>query len=188
MWYNSFIAQTPQGGAAELEKCSFVWKSCRLAANAAGLFSAPGREKGEAGTMTRREAREQAFCLVFEQAVGGEKMEDILHDATEARDFVPGSYAEEAAFGVEERQAEIDQVIQENIRGWSFARLSKVTLALLRLAVYEMLFDESIPASVSINEAVELAKTYGGKDDAPYINGVLASVAKAHCPDEPSHG
>ena len=143
--------------------------------------------KGNAGDMTRREAREQAFCLVFEQAVGGEAIQDILHDAAEARDFVPNSYAEAAAFGVEEHREEIDQVIQGNIRGWSFTRLSKVTLALLRLAVYEMLFDESIPASVSINEAVELAKTYGAKDDAPYINGVLASVAKAHCPDEPGH-
>jgi len=53
-----------------------------------------------------------------------------------------------------------------------------VALALLRLAVYEMLFDDSIPTSVSINEAVELAKMYGGKEDAPYINGVLATVDK----------
>ena len=54
-----------------------------------------------------------------------------------------------------------------------------MALALLRLAVYEMMWDEGIPYSVSINEAVELAKTYGGKDDAPYVNGVLASISKA---------
>ena len=54
-----------------------------------------------------------------------------------------------------------------------------MTLSLLRLAVYEILFDPSIPEGVSVNEAVELAKKYGGKDDAPYINGVLASVIKA---------
>lgn len=129
-------------------------------------------------SMTRREAREQAFCLAFEQAVGGERVDEILHAATEARDFIPDPFAEEEAFGIEENQGQIDQIISENIRGWSLRRLSKVTLSLLRLAVYEILFDPSIPASVSINEVVELAKTYGGKDDAPYINGVLATVAR----------
>ena len=57
-------------------------------------------------------------------------------------------------------------------------RLSKVSFALLRVAIYEMMFVDSIPVSVSINEAVDLAKKYGGADDAPFINGVLGSVAK----------
>ena len=128
--------------------------------------------------MTRREAREQAFILVFEQAVRGEPMDDILHDAAEARDLIPSAFAEREALGVEEHQAEIDETIEKHIRGWSLRLLSKVALALLRLAVYELCWEDAIPYSVSINEAVELAKTYGGKDDAPYINGVLASVAK----------
>jgi len=129
--------------------------------------------------MTRREAREQAFCILFEQAVSGESVDDILHAATEARDFIPNSFAESEAFGVEENREEIDKVIGANIRGWNIRRLSKVALALLRLSVYEILFDNSIPDGVSINEAVELAKKYGGKDDAPYINGVLSSVVKS---------
>ncbi len=137
--------------------------------------------------MTRREAREQAFILVFEQAVRGEKMDDILHDAAEARDLIPNSFAEREALGVEEHQAEIDEKIGGHIRGWNLRRLSKVSLALLRLAVYEMLWEKGIPTSVSINEAVELAKQYGGKDDAPYINGVLASVAK-DLPEEVKEG
>lgn len=128
--------------------------------------------------MTRREAREQAFCILFEQAAGGETVDNILHNASEARDLVPASFAAEEAFGVEEHLEEIDRTIGENIRGWNIKRLSKVTLALLRLAVYEILFAGGIPNEVSINEAVELAKKYGGKDDASYINGVLASVVK----------
>ena len=128
--------------------------------------------------MTRREAREQAFILVFEQTVREEPLDDILHDAAEARDLVPSAFAEREALGVEEHQAEIDETIEKHIRGWSLRRLAKVALALLRLAVYELCWEDAIPYSVSINEAVELAKTYGGKDDAPYINGVLASVAK----------
>lgn len=63
--------------------------------------------------MTRRQAREQAFCLLFEQAVGGAPMEEILQSAQEARDFVPGSYAEEAALGAEQNQENIDKVIGE---------------------------------------------------------------------------
>lgn len=134
--------------------------------------------------MTRREAREQAFCILFEQAVSGEKTDDILHNATEARDFIPDSFAEAVAFGAEENREKIDAAIRENIRGWSMDRLSKVTLAVLRLAVYEILFDDSIPTGVSINEAVELAKKFGGDEDAPYVNGVLASVAKIAGPKD----
>lgn len=128
--------------------------------------------------MTRREAREQAFCILFEQAVTGEKVDEVLHAASEARDLIPDPFAEEVAVGVEEHLEEIDTAIKGNIRGWNIQRLSKVTLALLRLAVYEILFDKAIPESVSINEAVELAKKYGGEDDAPYVNGVLSSVVK----------
>lgn len=134
--------------------------------------------------MKRSEAREQAFCIVFEQIISGETVTDIIHSAAEARDFVANSFAENEALGVEQHTEEIDKVISENIRGWNLSRLSKVTLAILRLAVYEILFDKTIPSGVSINEAVELAKQYGGKDDAPYINGVLASVAKAHPTNE----
>ncbi len=128
--------------------------------------------------LTRREAREQGFQVLFEQAVTDKTIEEIFHDAGEARDFVPDPFAEELSLGVEEHREEIDERISKHIRGWSISRLSRVTLALLRLAVFEMLFEPSIPRSVSINEAVELAKVYGGKDDAPYLNGVLASVDK----------
>ena len=129
--------------------------------------------------MKRKEAREQAFCILFEQAMNGESVDEILQAASEARDFIPSSFAEAEVFGVEEKLEKIDEIISTNIRGWNIRRISKVTLSLLRLAVYEILFDPSIPEGVSVNEAVELAKKYGGKDDAPYINGVLASVIKA---------
>ena len=131
--------------------------------------------------MTRREAREQAFCLLFEQAAGGGEMEEILQAAHEARDLVPNSFTESLVFGVEENRDKIDGLIRENLRGWSIRRLSKVSLAVLRLAIYEMLYEPAIPSSVSINEAVELAKTYGGQGDSAYVNGVLSSVNKSRC-------
>ncbi len=162
----------------ELENLMLIKARRRAHRDPAGLF------RVLEVIMTRREAREQAFCVLFEQAVTGESVDDILHAASEARDFIPNSFAEGEAFGVEEHRDEIDGLIAQNIRGWNIRRLSKVTLALLRLSIYEILYDSSIPDGVSINEAVELAKKYGGKDDAPYINGVLSSVLKGRAAPE----
>jgi len=136
--------------------------------------------------MTRREAREQAFCLLFQQTAVGDPVDDILQAAHEARDLVPDSFTEALCYGVEENRERIDQVVGENLRGWSIRRVSRVALTLLRICVYELLYEKDIPASVSINEAVELCKTYGGQGDAPYINGVLGSIARAHCPADAS--
>lgn len=128
--------------------------------------------------MRRREAREQAFCILFERAVTGESVDEILHAATEARDLIPAEFAEQLALGVTEHQEELDEIITKNLKGWSLQRLSKVAATLLRISVYEILYCEDVPSGVSINEAVELAKLYGGKDDPAYINGVLGGVQK----------
>ncbi len=71
---------------------------------------------------------------------------------------------------------EIDGIISEHAVNWSVDRMSQVDLTILRLGVYEMKFDDEIPEKVAINEAVELAKTYGGENSASFINGVLARV------------
>ena len=132
--------------------------------------------------MKRSEAREQAFWALFEQAVVGGTGEEIMSAAAEARDLKPNAFTRREVLGVEANQAAIDEMIGRHIRGWSLNRLSKVTLALLRLAVYEIVYDREIPESVSINEAVELAKKYGGQDDAAYLNGVLSSVVRERAP------
>ena len=73
---------------------------------------------------------------------------------------------------------EIDEIIEQTATGWTIARMGKVDLAILRLAVYEMKKDEDIPVSVAINEAVELAKKFGQDESPSFINGVLAKLAK----------
>ena len=73
---------------------------------------------------------------------------------------------------------EIDSLINENLVGWSAKRISKVSRAILRLAVCELLYSENMPVGVAINEAVEIAKKYATPDDASYINGVLGSFVK----------
>ena len=129
--------------------------------------------------MTRREAREQAFCLLFQGTVSGDPVDDILRAAHEARDLVPDSFTEGLCYGVEEHMGDIDSMIEGSLKGWNIRRVSKVALTLLRLSVYEMAYEKDIPISVSINEAVELSKTYGGEGDPAYINGVLGSIARA---------
>lgn len=128
--------------------------------------------------MNRREAREQAFILLFEHSINHDTIDDIIDNAGLARDLMISEFAEKIAMGAEEKETVLDAEIEAHIRGWKRNRLSKVSLSLLRLAIYEMMFEEDIPISVSINEAVDLAKKYGGAEDAPFVNGVLGSVAK----------
>ncbi|QAT49669.1 transcription antitermination factor NusB [Caproiciproducens sp. NJN-50] len=128
--------------------------------------------------MKRREAREQAFALVFAKSINHENIKDIVTAANEAGEVPIDDFAEAAASGVEANETALDGKIESFIRGWSVSRLSKVSLSILRLAAYEILFEKDIPASVSINEAVELAKKYGTAEDAPFVNGVLGSLVR----------
>ena len=128
--------------------------------------------------MKRSEAREQAFALTFERTINRESVSRIIDAAGLSKDMIVDDFAERLAEGAEQHEAEIDAQIEKKIRGWKMNRLSKVSLSLLRLAIYEILFEDEIPVSVSINEAVDLAKKYGTAEDAPFVNGVLGSVAK----------
>ena len=105
-------------------------------------------------------------------------MDEIVDAALLARDCEISDFARSVFNGVEQNKQQIDGLIEENIIGWKKDRLSRVAVSVLRIALFEMLFEEGIPVSVSINEAVDLAKTYGTGDDASFINGVLGSVSR----------
>ena len=126
---------------------------------------------------SRHESREQAFVLLFEKTVNDDPMADIIEMAVEARGIEMDEYCEKLTSLTELYLAEIEA----NLRGWSLRRLSRMTLTILRVAVCEMKFMKApdVPVSVSINEAVELAKVYGNEKDAAYVNGVLSSIAKS---------
>ena len=94
------------------------------------------------------------------------------------------TYMEEKYHHVTEHIPEIDEMLNRTSEGWKTTRMGKVDLAILRLAVYEMKFDEDVPVGVAINEAVELAKKYDTEDAASFINGVLGSAARAEFPQE----
>lgn len=128
--------------------------------------------------MTRHEARELAFVLLFEKSFSEDTIREILESAGEARDVEEDAFALALAEGTEQRLADIDRLITAHSLKWNKERMSRVALSIMRLAVYEMEYEEDIPVSVSINEAVELAKVYGGDEDPSFINGVLGGIAR----------
>ena len=129
--------------------------------------------------MTRSEAREQAFFVLFEKSFCEDlTMNEIVDTAQEADLIKINNFAKILLDFAEANAVAIDDIITENLRGWTIQRLPKVSLAVLRLAVSEIKFVDEVPAGVSVNEAVELVKKYGTAEDASYVNGVLGTVVK----------
>jgi len=87
-------------------------------------------------------------------------------------------YADRVIWGALEHQAQLDSIIENFLKGWELDRLSRVDLALMRLAIYEMLREPDVPFGVAVNEAVELAKAYGTDESPAFINGVLGNAAR----------
>ena len=133
--------------------------------------------------MTRREAREAAFQLVFQMEFQKELSADThIALAVESRELESDDYLERLVMLVAEKQVSLDQKITAHLNKWRLERLPKVTLALLRLAVCELDSLPDIPIGVTINEVVELAKQYASEEDAAYLNGVLGSYVRATPP------
>ena len=129
--------------------------------------------------MTRSEAREQAFILVFERIFNPElSVADMKAIAEDSELFALDAYAENLFTCVCENIQKLDEIISAHLRKWTLNRIPKVSLALLRLSIAEILFFEDVPDSVCANEAVELAKKYAGEEDSSFINGVLGSVIR----------
>ena len=138
--------------------------------------------------MIRTELREHIFKLLFQEEFNQEEdMQEHLkyyfmtleNAADKDKDYIQEKY--EAVAG---HIAEIDELINQYAKGWKTTRMNKVDLAILRLAVYEMLYDDTIPEKVSVNEAVELAKRFSGGDSPSFINGVLGKIARSADGDE----
>lgn len=130
--------------------------------------------------MTRKEAREYCFKLIFEYEFQKNDVETMFSYFTENELSLGNqeAYVQSLLGIVHAHISEIDEVIEKNIKGWRISRLPKVTLAILRVATGEILFMDDIPDSIAINEAVELAKTYCDEKNGKFVNGVLSSVFK----------
>ena len=131
--------------------------------------------------MTRSEMREHVFKLIFrvhfhDKNELREQIDYYFDDLTDVneKDY---EYIKNKALLVCELSDELDEKINSVSEGWPVDRIGKAELAIMRLAVYEMLYDDDIPVNVAINEAVELAKSYGSDDNAAsFVNGVLAKL------------
>lgn len=130
--------------------------------------------------MTRHEAREQAFMVLFEKTFDNElTISEIVSNAEEAELLKINGFAQKLLNAVEENSDAIDAFIDKSSQSWSVLRLPKVSLAILRLAIAEIKFVDDVPNGVAVNEAVEIAKKYGTVEDAAFINGVLGTVVRS---------
>ncbi len=131
--------------------------------------------------MSRKIAREVVMKLIFARMLGGENDYRCILEQTGIEEEPPQEdieFADHLVAGIAAGTDEIDALIGSNAIGWSVGRMPKVDLCILRIALYEMLHREDIPHSVSINEAVELAKRFAGDKSPAYINGILGTLSK----------
>lgn len=133
--------------------------------------------------MGRREQREQIFKLLFRVEFNSpeempEQVKLFLEDGETVAYEKDAVYISEKFEKIQEKLPEIDGLINANTEGWDTTRMGKVELTVLRLAVYELRFDEDIPDSVAINEAVEIAKTYGQESSGGFVNAILGKIVK----------
>lgn len=133
--------------------------------------------------MTRRQMRESCFILLFEHCFTQYTPDELIELAEETPEVSIDKTVIAYFQGILERQDSIDEMILRHLKNWSLSRLSKVSLCLLRLAVYELCAVSDLDPAIVINEAVEIAKTYSTQDDASYINGVLGAVVKELHPE-----
>ena len=133
--------------------------------------------------MNRSELREQVFKLLFRvefNTMDEMSEQEELFAVTEDTEISKkdADYIREKYEKIAEKLPEIDEDINKETTGWNTSRIAKVDLAIIRLALYEIRYDDSVPTGVAINEAVELAKKFGQDGSASFVNGVLAKFAK----------
>lgn len=128
--------------------------------------------------MTREDIREKTMQIIFQMDVNQEFDHEKLKPIEENIKVLNKKQSMQILDAVRDHIEEIDQKIKDNLNNWNFERLAKTDLAILRTSVAEMLYCEDIPRSVSINEAVELAKIYGDDRSYAFINSVLSKINK----------
>ncbi|MGL5414270.1 MAG: transcription antitermination factor NusB [Clostridium sp.] len=132
--------------------------------------------------MSRKLSREKAMELVFSMMITkeghGEAIETFVDNYEDDIEILEMDYIKEVLKGVEENKEYIDSLIEKNLQNWKMNRISKVNLAILRLAVYEMKFRDDVPDRVAINEGINLTKKYSDLKSKAFINGVLDNILK----------
>ena len=150
--------------------------------------------------MTRANARELAVHLIYSQSFTGEEPQQVVatrldkeyyKNLSEENDVylerpsrVQLAYIDGVVSGVANRQEELNEVISQFSIGWDVSRISRLTRAILQLAIYETRYVDDVPVGVAVSEAVRLAKKYDGQDTGSFVNGILGSFARSLTPEE----
>ena len=130
--------------------------------------------------MNRKLSREKTMELLFGMALSKDTIEEVIEGFLDSYEGdikeIDLTYVKQALIGVENNKENIDKVISENLHNWKIDRISKVNLSILRLATYEILYDEQVPRPVVINEALEITRRYSDEKSVSFINGVLDKI------------
>lgn len=149
--------------------CSYI-----LRTDSEASFRVPGTEI----KMTRREIRESAFIIIFEKLMRDDPAEELYTLAEEVEGLEINDKVKEIVEGVIEHEEEIDGIISKYSTKRAVSRIPKVILSILRIAVFEALYDDMTPVNAAISEAVKLSEAYSYKEDTSFVNGVLSSFSK----------
>jgi len=132
--------------------------------------------------MNRKKSREKAMELLFSITLSKDSVEEAMEVFVDNYEGnikeLDLDYIKALLEGVEANKNEIDSIIERNLQNWKLDRISKINLTILRVGVYEIVFDENIPKKVALNEAIELGKIYSDEKSGSFINGVLDKVLK----------
>ena len=130
--------------------------------------------------MNRKLSRDKAMELLFGMSLSKDTTEEAIEGFVENYEGeikeIDLTYIKQALIGIENNKEAIDTVISENLHNWKIDRISKVNLSILRLATYELLYDEQVPRAVVINEALEITRRYSDEKSVSFINGVLDKI------------
>ena len=128
--------------------------------------------------MNRREVRDCAFKIIFESLLRDDTIEELYEIANEVEEITVNDKVKEIVEGVVNNAEILDELIIKFSPKRNINRISKINLAILKIAFYEILFDELTPTNVAINEAVQLAKTYAQSEDVAFVNGLLGTYSR----------
>jgi len=129
--------------------------------------------------MNRRKSRELAMKLLFESSINKKQAEEIIDDYKEQNEGYKGmdfDYIKNLLTGIQEKESLLNEKIEASLTNWKLNRISKINMAILKIAVFEIYFVEDIPDKVSVNEAIELAKVYSDEKSPAFINGAIGNI------------
>jgi len=130
---------------------------------------------------SRRKARECALQILFQLEFSPDRLEEILQDYWSAQPVKPEikEYATWLVEGIKQHKVEIDQTIEKASEHWRLDRMAMVDRNILRMAVFELIFEKNLPPPIIIDEAIEVARKYSGQEAAVFVNGILDGIYKS---------